>query len=343
MLNRIYQFVVQEIPVGGRPPRLVDLDAARGIAIVLVVIGHIISKGEVPGRNPWFVSLTDMIYQFHMPFFMVLTGISFALSVPLFKSWNEAGAYSLRRIKPLIVPFMVLGIVVLAGKQIAVQFLDVSNPPDSFGSGVLKLLIDPTESAARFLWFIYVLAIYLIVVPLLFHLIGRRAVFLLVAAIALDFFSWPEKYALRALTEYFPFFALGMVLWIYRTVWMPVSAWLFWVNSLIFVALLAYSNVHPVPRWLTGACSILPILGLIQRLPLRHQSFWAYLGRNSLTIYLFSGLAMGCVKAVLFLAVDWDGPNFLFFFPLLVLAGVGVPLAIKAASVKWAPPVAKFI
>jgi fucose 4-O-acetylase-like acetyltransferase len=343
MLNRILHFFVQEIPVGVRPPRLVDLDAARGIAIVLVVIGHIISKGEVPVGNPWFLSVTDMIYQFHMPFFMALSGVSFALSLPLFKSWNEVGAYSLRRVKPLIVPFMVLGIVILGGKQIAAQFLDVSNPPDSFGSGVLKLLIDPTESAARFLWFIYVLAIYLIVVPPLFHLIGRRAVLLLILGIALLFFSWPEKYALRALTEYLPFFAVGMVMWIYRAIWMPVPAWLFWFNSLIFGALLAYSNVYPVPRWLTGACSILPILGLTQRLPLKPQAFCAYLGRNSLAIYLFNGLAMGCVKAVLFFAIDWDGPNFLFYFPLLVLAGVGIPLAIKAASVKWAPPVSKFI
>jgi fucose 4-O-acetylase-like acetyltransferase len=343
MLKRIYHFFFQEIPVGVRPPRLVELDAARGVAIVLVVIGHIISKGEVPQGNQWFLSLTDMIYQFHMPFFMALTGISFALSLPVFKSWNEVGAYSLRRVKPLLVPFLVLGMVILIGKEIAVQFFDVSNPPDSFGPGMLKLLIDPTESAARFLWFIYVLSIYLMVVPSLFYLIGRRAVLLLIMAIILECFSWPEKYALRALTEYFPFFALGMVLWIYRAIWMPVPAWLFWINSLIFVGLLAYSSQHHVVRWLTGVCSILPILGLMQRLPLKIQSFWAYLGQNSLTIYLFSGLAMGCVKAVMFLVVDWDGPNFFFYFPLLVLAGVGIPLLIKAASVKWAPPVAKFI
>ena len=343
MLKRITQFFFQEIPVGLRLPRLVELDAARGIAIVLVVIGHIISKGETPGGNSWFLSLTDMIYQFHMPLFMALTGISFALSLPLFKSWNEVGAYFLRRVKPLIVPFIVMGIVILGGKQIVAQFLDISNPPDSFGSGLLKLLIDPTESAARFLWFIYVLAIYLMVIPPLFHLIGRRAVLLLAVGIALDFFSWPEKYALRSLTEYLPFFALGMVLWIYRTIWMPVANWLFWANTIIFVGLLAYSNQHGVARWVTGACSILPILGLIQRLPSRYQSFWAYLGRNSLTIYLFSEIAMGCLKGALFLLITWDGPNFLFYFPLLVLAGVGVPLAIKAASVKWLPPVSKFI
>lgn len=343
MLKRIHQFFFQEIPVGTRPPRLVELDAARGIAIVLVVIGHIISRGQLPARNEWFWSLTDMIYQFHMPFFMTLSGISFALSLPLFKSWNEVGAYSLRRVKPLIVPFMVLGIVILAGKQLAVQFVHVSNPPESFGMGVLKLLIDPTESAARFLWFIYVLAIYLIVVPPLFYLIGRRAVLLLILGITLNFFPWPEQYALHSLTEYLPFFALGMVLWIYRTIWMPVAAWLFWVNAILFVGLLAYSNLDTVPRWLTGACSILPILGLMQRLPSSLQSFWAYLGLNSLAIYLFNGLVMGCVKAGLFKAISWDGPNFLFYFPVLVLAGVGIPLAIKAASVKWAPPVSKFI
>lgn len=329
--------------MASRPPRLLELDAARGLAIVLVVIGHIISKGEVPADNNWFLMVMNMIYQFHMPFFMVLTGISFALSVPAFASWAEVGSYSLRRVKPLLVPFMVIGLVVVIGKDIAANFLDVSNPPGSFGSSVLKLLYDPNESAARFLWLIYVLAIYLIVIPPLFYLFGRRAMLLLVIGAGLQFFHWPETFALRALAEHLPFFALGMVLWIYRPLWTPIPLWLWSLSSILFGWLLYWSNYHTVPRWLTGACSVLPLIGLSQRIPAGLQSFWGYLGRNSLSIYLFNVPVMGLVKGVMFLVVDWNGYNFLFYFPILVAAGMGIPLAIKAACTKWLPPVSKFI
>jgi fucose 4-O-acetylase-like acetyltransferase len=343
MLKQIHRVFFQEIPVTDRSSRLLDIDAARGVAIVLVVIGHIISEGEVPAGNNWFVVVMDMIYQFHMPFFMVLCGITFALSLPVFHSLGEIRAYSLKRVKPLMVPFVVLGLLVVVGKKVAMQFLDVSNPPGTFASSVMTLLFDPTESAVRFLWFIYVLSIYLVLVPLLFHGLGRRPVLLLAVGVALQFFNWPEELAIRAAVEYLPFFALGMVLWIYRPFWAPVGRWVFWLGAIVFVGLLVLSNYHPVSRWLTGAGSILPLIGLVQRIPTRLQSFVSYLGQNSLSIYLFNVIVMGLVKGVLFLVLSWNGVNFLIYFPLLIISGVGVPLAIKAASLKWLPRVAKFI
>jgi fucose 4-O-acetylase-like acetyltransferase len=343
MLKKIHTFFFQEIPVTGRAGRLLDVDAARGLAIVLVVIGHIISQGEVPAGNDWFVSLMNMIYQFHMPFFMVLSGITFALSVPVFLSLGELRAYSLKRIMPLLLPFVVLGLVVLVGKLVAMRFLDVSNPPGNFASSVAMLLFDPTESAARFLWFIYVLAIYLVLVPLFFYAAGRRPVLLLVLGAGLQFFSWPEELALRATVEYLPFFSLGMVLWIYRSWWTPVNHWVCWGGLAMFVGLLFFSNYHPVPRWLTGASSVLPLLGLVQKIQARLQMFLAYLGQNSLSIYLFNVIVLGFAKGILIRVVSWDGVNFLFYFPLLVVLGTGIPLAIKAASMKWLPRVAKFI
>jgi fucose 4-O-acetylase-like acetyltransferase len=343
MLKKIHHVFFQEIPVAGRPSRLMDVDAARGLAIILVVIGHIISQGEVPADNNWFFILMDMIYQFHMPFFMVLCGITFALSLPVFRSLGELRTYSLKRVMPLLVPFVLLGLIVVVGKQVAMKFLDVSNPPGSFLSSVAMLLFDPTESSVRFLWFIYVLAIYLVLVPLFFYGVGRRPVLLLVLGASLQFFSWPEELALRATVEYLPFFALGAVLWIYRAWWTPVAGWLCWGGMVVFVGLLFYSNHHPVPRWLTGAICILPLLGLVQQIPAKLQLFLAYLGQNSLSIYLFNVIVMGLTKGVLIRVVSWDGINFLFYFPLLVILGVGVPLAIKAASVKWLPRAAKFI
>jgi len=343
MLKQIHHVFFQEIPPPKRTSRLLDLDATRGFAIILVVMGHIISKGSVPEGNNWFFILFKMIYQFHMPFFMVLSGITFALSLPIFRSLIEIRAYSFKRVKPLIIPFVALGLLILVGKQVAMQFLDVSNPPGTFVSSVTTLLFVPAESAARFLWFIYVLSIYLVLVPPIFYFWGRRPVVLLTVAVFLQFFDWPEVLAIRDTITYLPFFALGMVLWIHRNSWTPESSWVFWPGTIVFVGLLALSNYWPVPKWLTGWASILPLIGLVQRIPSKFQRFLGYLGQNSLTIYLFNVIVLGIVKGLLFLVLTWDGINFFLYFPLLMISGVSVPLAIKSLSLKWFPRVAKFI
>ena len=67
------------------------LDACKGIAIVLVVIGHIIdgnmSKGLLSGQT-WVV-VYNVIYLFHMPLFFVLSGMAFAISKG--KIWQTGG------------------------------------------------------------------------------------------------------------------------------------------------------------------------------------------------------------------------------------------------------------
>ena len=46
--------------------RLTDIDVAKGICIILVVIGH-----YIPANSPqWYLTLIDVIYSFHMPLFM---------------------------------------------------------------------------------------------------------------------------------------------------------------------------------------------------------------------------------------------------------------------------------
>lgn len=57
--------------------RLVDIDKAKGFAIFLVVLGHIIATNQ-PLGNDWYAILKMGIYKFHMPFFMYLSGVVFA-------------------------------------------------------------------------------------------------------------------------------------------------------------------------------------------------------------------------------------------------------------------------
>jgi uncharacterized membrane protein YcfT len=59
-----------------RPVFLADVERAKGLAIILVVIGHIVAR-EPLANNEWYVVLKSAIYAFHMPFFMYLGGLVF--------------------------------------------------------------------------------------------------------------------------------------------------------------------------------------------------------------------------------------------------------------------------
>lgn len=67
------------------------VDILKGIAIVLVVMGHIIdgnmAKGVLSGQA-WTI-VYNVIYLFHMPLFFVLSGMALAMS----KRKKLAGGY----------------------------------------------------------------------------------------------------------------------------------------------------------------------------------------------------------------------------------------------------------
>lgn len=81
-----------------RPERIVYIDVARGIAALLVVIGHSIQVADSTfDENILF----RMIYSFHMPLFMFLSGYV------SYKSEYFDRLWIIKKAKHLVVPFLV--------------------------------------------------------------------------------------------------------------------------------------------------------------------------------------------------------------------------------------------
>jgi fucose 4-O-acetylase-like acetyltransferase len=333
--------LLRELPCEKPTARLLGLDAARGLAILLVVLGHVVAR-DMPAGNAWYAHLKDTIYRFHMPLFMALTGVTFALSLPRFAGWTEVARFSLRRIERLFVPYLVFGLLVILGKLVAARYVTVDNPVDD--SALLALVVRPTRSGVSFLWFIYVLTIYLAVVPALFQLVGRRPMLLLVSSVALNLVGpWPELFMLDAVVAYLPFFAGGMVLWIHRAAWIRPSPRLVWLATLAFVGVLAAAQGCDVPKWLAGAASVLPVLAWMHRLRPASLGGLTAVGRASFAIYLMNTIAIGVVKGAMLEIAPWDGGNFLVYFPLLLISGVAVPMLIRRAAIQRIPTVARYL
>lgn len=82
--------------------RNVDLDALRGLAIFLMIMGHVVQKGmlDLNYEGNW---IYKAIYSFHMPLLMLISGYLFERST---EKYSLAELYK-RKIRQMLVPIVV--------------------------------------------------------------------------------------------------------------------------------------------------------------------------------------------------------------------------------------------
>lgn len=340
-MNAIRPLIVDEMPVEREMPervstrRLADIDRAKGLAILLVVLGHI--AREAPRGQEWYQVLKDALYQFHMPFFMSLCGVTMYLSYKPFRGADGYWRYLRGKFLRLMPAFLLFGLLVLVGKSFAARFLPVDNLPESFWSGAWLILTRPITSSAGFLWFIYTLFLFYAALPALMPLARRHFAWLLLLAATLHFLpldkSLADWFMLGQFAEYLLFIVVGFAVARHYEEW---TAFLDeYATGLIalFAALVAvFLAIGPVPltsKTVLGLASI-PALHALVRLPFSARQRWlATLGSYSFTIYLLNLFVIGLVKGVtavsLRQATEW--------FPIVALGmlvlGCLAPIALS--------------
>jgi fucose 4-O-acetylase-like acetyltransferase len=181
-----------ELGIKQRDPRA---DALRGFAIILVVIGHAIQKPYHSGLSHNLVF--HLIYSFHMPLFMFVSGYVAALSTKPANArfiWNKA----LR----LVLPFLTWH---AARYYISARYHDYG-----FVSYWHHLFLAPDHDHG--LWFLWVLFLcFCLLVPAL-RLERRLGTAALVLALVFSQFLTGRYAGLTMLKWYFPFFIAGYIL-----------------------------------------------------------------------------------------------------------------------------------
>lgn len=94
--------------------RNIEIDIAKLIAMILVVLGHVITEryeyvcSDFENMHYLLLPLKQFIYTFHMPLFMFLSGFLFGKSN--LKDWN---VFVLNKFKRLMGPYFVFGLLLL--------------------------------------------------------------------------------------------------------------------------------------------------------------------------------------------------------------------------------------
>jgi fucose 4-O-acetylase-like acetyltransferase len=321
-------------PVLEKRPRRSDLDCAKGLGILLVVIGHLVARSS-PEGNDWYVVLKHALYHFHMPFFMYLSGyvvfLTGAARIPRAK-WPELAS---RRTYRLLLPFVLFGLFILLGKLVAARFIQVDNLPGSFAQGLLGLVWNTDFSPAESVWYLAVLfALSVLVPPILWVLRGRSAP-LLALALVLYVLPVPHVMYLDRIARFMSFFAMGGLASDAGKLWLELIDRYFPVAlGALLVALALFLTMFPacnpdIPLFICGTLSMPALHGLVRHRYFASSSLLLTFGAYSFVIYLLNTPFIGLVKGAMLKLFPWDGVSFLLYAPVLTAAGVFLPILLR--------------
>lgn len=153
--------------------RLSWIDEVKGAAIILVVLGHAamwVDRGNY--YNAYIAGyIFDAIYAFHMPLFFLISGYLYEMT------WNENGhIFSYKKVKnrfmDLFSIYVLFSVLWWLPKYITGFFVTLKTPMAL--SNLLSILIFPIQH----MWFLWVLSILFIVVPLLMKWLKHRKIIL---------------------------------------------------------------------------------------------------------------------------------------------------------------------
>lgn len=272
--------------------RISWMDAARGIGIVLVVLGHV-ERGLVSGgmvTSAFWASLDFTLYTFHMPLFFLLAGMNMPRG--LSKGWKS---YMTGRLLTVAYPYVLWSL--LQGSVMVVMSA-FTNGKANF-SDMLTIGWKPMSQ----FWFLYVLLfaqITIMVLDLGFarRLVERPVVLIAMAAAGLvgcTFFptnSLPQQFF-----HSLPFLMLGMALVPHlssvETAPLMKQPWFVWPLFAITCYLASrmstdYNSLWVLPAAITGIAATVSTALTLKGLWLKIS---VALGSASMTIYVMHIMA----------------------------------------------------
>jgi len=323
-----------------RPRRehLADIDRAKGLGIFLVVLGHLVT-GRPPEGADWYMTLRAAIYAFHMPFFIYLSGYMFYYTASDQIPSSGRPSFFLKRAERLLIPFFAFGVFIVIGKHVAANFIHVDNYSNSIFADIVNLFWDTRASAAKSVWYIFVLFEYTVVLVIVHAIVSNRVLLLLISIPLSVLPVLPILYADRFFL-YLPFFLFAGLAVQRRERWTAFVDRYLWINLIIFAAAIIVTRVianYNLSILLCGFLSIPVLHGFCRRKISEVGGVLAILGGFSFVIYLLNTVAIGLAKGVLLFFVPWDGSGFFLLFPLLLAAGILGPVVAKALIFRRVP------
>lgn len=276
------------------------LDVARGIAIILVVVGHSVPtalrEGSIIAQY-----LYDFIYFFHMQLWFLLSGISYRLNNNKYKNM-ESKKFLLNKIKTLFIPYVFYAVLIFSifyiGNYLPVLkdiLQKVGLGKISISNGIIGLLIGDNLYSIH-LWFIYVLFAYNIITfllkklsPRIYNIISMAFVIALLLWYILHEYN-DNLLALNNLVFLYFWFILGVNFDFEKIKKGYGNFILFgaWVIGYIGYYIQGWEETVPLffGTVIYKTIGVILIIGISKTISCKLKNYLTYIGQNSFTIYL---------------------------------------------------------
>lgn len=318
-------------PVHKTMPRLADLTILKGIGILFVVFGHL-SKGSDPQVSNWYIDLRTLIYSFHMPLFLYISGFLVLRTRPERTDWNSTLVYIKSRARRLLIPFMVFGLLLICGKHLSYLVFKVDGGHTLLSADLYHLFVHTELSGALSVWYLAVTFI-LGAVVLIYRMFINSILVLFLFTILLSFFEVSDFFYMDRVVTNSPFFVAGIIAAQYEQKWLSLVEKHVIVFGIVFAYALTisrYLDSYNVALILCGFTSMPFFHGLSRKIVASGRYVTLLnIGFYSMSIYLLNTIIIGVLKAVWIKVGFQRGLNFELYVVVGMILAVYLPVAIK--------------
>lgn len=297
------------------------IDLAKGIATILVVVGHVadgyINAVLFPENLDALNSVFEFIYSFHMPLFFVISGYVFKKVYLANGTLNKQNTKS--QIYNLIYIYILFSLLLGFMKIFFAQ--NVNNPISC--ADLYKIFVKPIGP----FWYLYVLIFYY----LIHFVFWKEKLSKLLVAISIianiysNLFDFDTGFPIKLLLYHMLFFEIGVVLkdeFLWRD---KKWSWMFCVFSFLLCTYIIVMQFNP--RFVFGLNMIVAIIISMSILILckkcNDNILLEYVGKHSLEIYvLHCFITAANRKIFMFLGLS----NIYMHFILNVILAIALPV-----------------
>ena len=303
-------------------------DIAKGISILLVVLWH--STFRANGNMELINSLNEAFIFLRMPLFFFVSG--FFIENSINKSWDSILKTKISNLIYLFLIWAIINDIVFDTAPLLIKHgtFNLTNP--------LIYFIKPPGT----LWFLYALAIGLIIMKLVRNL---PIPLVLPAFLFLYWFAtidgqWRNVDFFIRVARLIPFMYLGSIS--FKIINQEIKSYYVYLWPIIFFTpfmfhIVMNTNLSAMP-FVTFLTSILGLVVLLSTSFILSGSWVGVIlckiGRNSLYIYVLHRIPVALSKKVLFSINDSFNINLIIGYFLVFLIGLIVPLIVKIFLIK---------